>query len=111
MTLDEIRAAWLRWMHRKDVTADLDVVQVFAETSIVNRLMYPAPEAGWATDDLVEQMPVVWLHAGMMYLHELAQDDEGLAREARAFTDAIRDWHFRNSIDTSDAQMETDTWA
>lgn len=105
MTIDEIRAAWLRWMHRKDVTADLDDVQTFAQTLIVQRLMYGAPPAGWDTDELVASMPTVWLSAGLIYLHELAQDDDGLARESQLFEAAIRDHHFRRSIDDVDPVM------
>jgi hypothetical protein len=104
MTLSDLRAAWLRWMHRKDLEADLDTVQELTLARITQRLMYPAPEAGWDIDELVEAMPTVWHHGGLCSLHELAQDDEGLGREAQLFESAITDWHFRNSIDQGPAR-------
>ena len=104
MTLDDMRAAWLRWMHRVDLSADLDTVQELTFARITQRLMYPAPEAGWDIDELVEAMPTVWHHGGLMSLHQLAQDDEGLAREGQLFDQAVTDWHFRNSIDTGDSR-------
>ena len=104
MTLAEMREAWLRWMHRRDLEADLATVQDLTLARITQRLMYPAPEAGWDIDELVEAMPTVWHHGGLMSLHELAQDDEGLSRESQLFDQAVTDWHFRNSIDTGDGR-------
>jgi hypothetical protein len=99
MTIEEIRAAWLRWMHRNDLEADLATVETMAHERIAERLMYatdgvepwpPAPETA----------PRLWLHAGLVSLHQLAQDDEGLMREQELFERAAVDWHFRRSFET-----------
>lgn len=105
MTLQEIRDAWLRWIHRRDVAADLDTVEVFATAQVANSLMYRL-DVIEPIDDAVARMPNLFLHAGLVYLHELAQDDEGLAREKAMFDAAVTDWHFRRSIDEVDAVME-----
>ena len=93
MTLDDIHAAWLRFMHRRDIEADLATIDELAAERIATRIM---------VDDLAptpEQSPRLWLHAGLASLHELAQDDESLQREAALFEAAAVDYHFRWSQD------------
>lgn len=103
MTEAGLRAAWLRWMHRRDVEADLDQVMEFARAKVINRLRYRAPDAGWDAAELMEEMPRAWMAAGLIFLHELAQDDEGLMRERQFFAEAMQDWHMRHSIDAGPA--------
>ncbi len=43
------------------------------------------------------------LHLGLVYLHELAQDDEGMMREMARADDAIRDYAMKYSIENCDA--------
>lgn len=108
MTLDELHAAWLRWMHRKDIEADLAVVDELTLARIQERLMYiplidPPPEdlLAW----FAENTPRLVHHAGLVSLHQLAQDDEGLSRELGLFDQAMKDHHFRRSIDRGPAVM------
>ena len=103
VTLDDMHAAWLRWMHRMDLETDLAVVDDLTYERIRDRLMYGLPDA--AIDPVTNLsalcvlMPRVVHHAGLVSLHELAQDDEGLSRELGLLDGAITDWHFRRSID------------
>ena len=95
MTPDEIRAAWARFMHRGDLSADMTAVEIFAIERIVERLTF-TPE--WqSADDGMADAPLLFLHAGLIYLHELAQDDEGMAREISAFEDAVAGYSMRKS--------------
>jgi hypothetical protein len=95
MTMDEIHAAWLRWMHRNDLAADLATVETMAAARIAERQMH------LGDPPLPEDAPRLWLHAGLVSLHELAQDDEGLMREQELLERAEVDWHFRRSFDTT----------
>ncbi|QDY70128.1 hypothetical protein [Qingshengfaniella alkalisoli] len=104
MTLDELRQAWIRWMHRKDVQADLAAVEAFALEHVRDRLMLSdVPDV--LDDEAVAAMPGVWLHAGLVSLHELAQDDEGLTREMQMFEEAVANRNRRYSIDRGPAVM------
>jgi hypothetical protein len=66
-----------------------------AAARIAERQMYAGPIP------LPEEGPRLWLHAGLVSLHELAQDDEGLARERELLERAEIDWHFRHSMSTT----------
>jgi hypothetical protein len=96
MTLDQIKAAWIRYMHRTDIEADLGDVEAYARSEVGNRLMGPT------ADQALTDAPQTWLHAGLVYLHELAADDDGLAREAEMFTNSCRQYNFRYSIDQAE---------
>jgi hypothetical protein len=100
MTKDEIQAAWTRYMHRSDLSADLEQVWVFAGQMIENRLMQTTVDL----DAIAASSPQLYLHAGLTYLHELAMDDEGLAREENRFASALSDYAMRWSLTHSDAQ-------
>ena len=103
MTLSEVQAAWLRWMHRADLSADIGTVTALAQAKVAGRTMYGVE--GVTVEDNVAANPKAWLHAGLCALHELSQDDDGLAREEQLFEAAMRDHHFRRSIGTVDAVM------
>lgn len=87
MTEAEIRAAWLRFMHRSDLAEDLDFVWRTARAMISARSMRRAPDL----DAILNDTPQVYLHAGLVYLHELAQDEEGIARERDLLRQAMQD--------------------
>ena len=95
MTIAEIHAAWLRWMHRNDLEADLATVETMAAARIAERQMH------LGDPPLPEDAPRLWLHAGLVSLHQLAQDDEGLMREQELLERAEVDHHFRRSFDTT----------
>ena len=99
MTIADILAAWVRWMHRNDLTADLVTVQAMAEAMIVNAIMQKDPDLA----DVLAVAPTAYLHAGLVYLHELAMDDAGMQREADMFQKAIADYSMRWSLTNSDA--------
>ena len=103
MTLAEVQAAWLRWMHRADLSEDIGTVTALAQAKVAGRTMYNVE--GVTVEDSVADNPKAWLHAGLCVLHELSQDDEGLVREEQLFETAMRDHHFRRSIGTVDAVM------
>ncbi len=105
MTETEIREAWLRWMHRRDVEADLDTIMELAAALVIDRLKYSPPDAGWDREELIAAIPRAWLHAGLIHLHELAQDDAGGSRETQLFQRAMGNWHMRRSIDGGPAIM------
>ena len=94
MTVEEIRAAWVRWMHRRDMTDDLDTVEAFARNTIRERIMFKQPN----NDDLELYGSQVLFQAGMMYLHQLAQDDDGLARVTQLFAASCDDYVIGLSI-------------
>lgn len=105
MTLADIQAAWVRFMHRRDLDGDLALITSLAAVTVRERLMYvPDPEP--TDEELAASIPVASLHAGLMKLHELAQDDEGLMRESELFRGAIADHHMSRSLLMSDASME-----
>lgn len=103
MTLAEIQAAWQRYMHRADLSADMATVTEFASAKVVGSLMYlPDPSVPLTLDDLTDAMPRMWLHAGLCYLHDLAMDDEGLMREEALFRQASQDHHLlRSQVEVS----------
>jgi len=89
MTEAELRAAWTRYMHRNDLEADLDRTWLLALQRCSERLLFNVQQS-----DIVEGAGRMMLHAGLIYLHELAQDDDGLSRELRMFDDAAKDFTF-----------------
>lgn len=101
MTEAEVEAAWTRYMHRSDLSADLPTIWTMAESKISERIMAAAPDPV----DVMAAHPRTYLHAGLVYLHELAQDDEGLMRETALFDAAMVDLHFRRSIDAGPAEL------
>jgi hypothetical protein len=100
MTKAEIQAAWTRYMHRADLSADLEQVWDHAGQMIENRLMQTKVDLA----EIATSSPQLYLHAGLTYLHELVMDDEGLAREESRFASALADYAMRWSLKNSDAQ-------
>lgn len=94
MTMAEMRDAWVRYMHRNDLAADLDLVEAMA-FSRINERLFQVPDDPL---ELLDTSPQVVLHSGLMSLHELAQDDEGLGREATLFEAAIGNYAQRASL-------------
>lgn len=103
MTQQDIFDAWTRWMHRNDLTADLDTVYGFAGNLIAQRYLGPI-DLDPAGLDYPNQANM-WHHGGLVYLHTLAQDDAGLQREAVLFDNALRDYTFFTSLKTPAPQM------
>lgn len=103
MTEAEIEATWLRWAHRQDVEADLPALQAYARGMLTGRIMV----AGLDWSDTLELEPRAYLAAGLIMIHDLAQDDESIMREREAFEDALRDWHLKRSIDAGPARPRT----
>ena len=106
MTRDQWDDAMIRWMHRNDITSDLDTVWTFAVDQFYKSWMRSGTEALYADDDaLLDSAPRVMHHAGMMFLHELAQDDPGLQREATLFNDAMTDFVHWWSLNNTNTDM------
>lgn len=101
MTEAELYDFWTRWMHRKDIAADLDTVYLMASTRIAERLMSSADLAA-----ILENSPRMFMHAGLAYLHELAEDDQGQARELGHFEVAAKDYSFAKSLSAGLVKME-----
>ncbi len=95
MTLNELKAAWQRWMHRNDLSGDTDHIYVFAAELVQEQLMMSTVDI----DDILTNAPRSLFHAGLVYLHELAQDDEGKMREQQLLVQALQDYTIRASID------------
>lgn len=102
-TIENIRDAWVRYAHRSDLTADLALVEEMAWSRIRNRL-FELPDD---LDTLLTDSPQTVLHAGLMSIHELAQDDDGLGREATLFEAAIGDYAQRLSLTTRPQALAT----
>ncbi len=108
MTLNELKAAWQRWMHRNDIAGDADTIYRFAAELVHQQLMMSEVDI----DDMLANAPRSLFHAGLVYLHELAQDDEGKMREQQLLTQALQDYTIRASIDREIApQMRSPHYA
>jgi len=106
MTRSEWNERMQRWMHRRDIAADLDAIWEFATAQFYNSWLKSDARDLYATDDdLCEAAPSPMLHAGLMYLHELAQDDEGVQRESRFFGTAMEDFVLNYSISNIQPSM------
>lgn len=92
MTKQELYAIWQRWVHRNDLTADLDEIYRQADQTIHDRVLQPV-----TTGEILETYPNLFVHAGLVKLHTLAQDDEGMMREGQLLADAFTTWHMRYS--------------
>lgn len=99
MTEEQIRAAWLRWMHRSDVEADLDTIWALSTAKVRNRLLATYDEA-----DVLEYGPSCLFNAGLIYLHELMQDDEGAQREIVLFDAAMAGYAMGRSLRAGPAE-------
>ena len=106
MTRAEWDANMTRWMHRKDLAADLDTAWLFAKEKFFNAWLNADGRTVYATDDaLLTAAPGPMQHAGMLYLHNLAQDDAGLQREDRLFDFAMADFAINYSVQNITPQM------
>lgn len=97
MTQAELYAAWERYMHRKDLSEDLDLVYTLVTEQVQSRLMFEMV----SMSIILQNTPRMLLHAGLTYLAELAQDDEQLQREQLRFEQAAQDFSMRYSIDNT----------
>ena len=96
MTVSELYEIWTRYMHRSDLSADLNEVFRGSEQLIQTRLMFPATQAD--LDDILANWGSLYVHAGLIRLHELAQNDEGMMRESGMFGPLIDDYQFYRSM-------------
>ena len=88
MTKAEIEAQWKRFMHRNDIDGDLPAIWEYVQQQIYSRSF---AEIYGAEDDIAGAAPRACLHSGLSYLHELAQDNDGLGRERDRFEEAMTD--------------------
>ena len=95
MTETELKAIWVRYMHRNDLTADLDTTLELVQSRISERLMLSEIDVG----AILEDNPRMFVHGGLCYLAELARDTEQMQLEEQYLAEAIRDYSFRQSID------------
>lgn len=101
MTQQELYDVWTRWMHRNDLTADLDTIYTFAAEKVNERLLFKVVDVA----DILANSPRMLVHAGLWYLHEMAQDDVGLQREMTLFEDAVVDFSLRTSLNNTNPDM------
>ena len=95
MTKTELYALWTRYMHRADLSADLDAAYELVGDRIRERLFGETPDL----DAILETSPRMFVHGGLLQLAELAQDDIQYQREAVLWDQAVTDYSFRKSID------------
>ena len=93
MTRDDLNATWTRYMHRADLSADLDTAYDLTVERIEERL-YGTVDI----DTILLSSPRMLVHGGLAYLAELAQDDEQLGREMQLFDGAVTDYSQRYSL-------------
>ena len=106
MTRTQWNERMQRWLHRKDIVSDLDAVWEYATTKFFNTWLNKDGRTLYATDDeLLAAAPSPMHHAGMMYLHLLAQDDAGMQREDRLFDYAMQDFTLAFSVQNITPQM------
>ena len=103
MTESEIEAAWIRWAHRQDIDADISDVRAFAQGHTNNRILID----GVTYLDTIAAAPQAYLSAGLIYIHDLAQDDESLQRELAMFDNAISGWMIKRSVENGPARPKT----
>ena len=111
MTRSEWDAAMVRYMHRSDLSADLDQVFDYATSKIENAWMRKNVLSGTtpmfnSADDMLAYAPLPYLHAGLMYFQELVQDDEGMMREMTRFSDEMSTVQHKWSRDNVTPRME-----
>ena len=94
MTRDQLNAAWQRYMHRTDLTADLDLTYTLAAERVTERLLFDDVDLAL----ILEQQPRMLLHAGLNQLAELAQDDVQAQREQGLFETAVQDYSINYSF-------------
>ena len=80
---------WVRYMHRNDLSADLEPTFAVVDSMITERLFSFDVDSA-LLDLILMNSPRVYIHGGLMYLHELAQDNDGLAREMERFETALQ---------------------
>ncbi len=101
MTEQELKDLWQRYMHRRDLQGDLDMTYALAQDRVEERLMFKTVDMA----EILATSPRMLIHAGLMQLAELAQDDIQAQRERAQFEDAVADYSYRRSIDETDAVM------
>lgn len=89
MTEQELFDLWERWMHRNDMTADMPTVYSLSKLRVQERMLL-----GVTIEDVLANAPRTLVHAGLSYLHEIAQDAEGKTVEDMRFEEAIKDYSF-----------------
>jgi len=94
MTEQELMDRWSRWMHNSGTDADLTRVYLMATTLVAQRALFPVDVPTILADDTGGNM---LHHAGLIYLHELARDSEGVAMETQAFDQALSDYSLYRS--------------
>jgi len=100
MTRAELDAIWTRYAHRSDIEPDLDEVYRDASQRILERLLRSDTDLA----DILLNSPSLYKHAGLMTIHELAQDDESMAREAQLFELAATQYAMQNSLQNVTAE-------
>ena len=101
MTRSEWDAAMQRYMHRNDLTQDLDLTFTLSTQKIFDRLLRTDTD----TDAILDVAPALYVHAGLMVLMEVSQDDVGLVREGQLFENSAVNYAMKYSIDTVDPTM------
>jgi hypothetical protein len=101
MTIEELYAAWARYMHRSDLAADLDLTYLLSGVRIKNDLLFSPVDL----DAILLDEPQLYLHAGLLQLAELAQDDEQAQREGRLFAGAVSNFTMQRSIEAGPSKM------
>lgn len=95
MDLAEIEFRWEEFAHRNDLDyTDLDTIKEFVDGLILDNIMQADPDLS----DVLSASPQVYLHGGLMFLHEQAEDDEALARERTLFRQALDGYKLGHSV-------------
>lgn len=103
MTVSELYAIWRRYAHRNSTALtddDLAQIHTWAQSRVTEALLCDPP------DDMATNAPLMVMHAGLIYIHQWAQDDEGILRETAMFQQACENYTLRKSLDEITPQMQ-----
>ncbi len=94
MSEEQLKALWVRWMHRADIEADLNDVFDFASAAAIDRML----NTNLTIEIILDEAGQIVFHAGMMYLAELVQDDAQLERETMKFATTADAYQMRKTL-------------
>ncbi len=94
MTQQELFDTWARYMHRSDLTADMDLTKTLADARISGSLiLYDVDLA-----DILENHAELYIQAGLINLSQLTRDTEQISISSEMFQSAVSAYMRRHSL-------------